>query len=124
LGSTLKFASCSQSQGSLSPRCFLQIKTKKILSIPNWLFFAMVGSIFCVFIEVLLNAAGALTWDFSGWSIRAPWLIFHIGYLPLFLVAFWVYGMPTVKKQIITVGSILGFDLVCLVVFAGILQWI
>jgi len=99
-------------------------KEQKVLGIPNRLFFAVVGSIFCVFIEVLLNAAGALTWDFSWWSIKAPWLIFLIGYLPFFLVAFWVYDMPSLKRQIITVGSILGFDVICLVVFAGILKWI
>jgi hypothetical protein len=34
----------------------------KILGLPNRLFFAITGSIFCVIVEVLLNWAGALTW--------------------------------------------------------------
>jgi hypothetical protein len=99
-------------------------KKMKILGVPNRLFFAIAGSIFCVFVEVLLNFANALTWDYSWWSAGAPWLIFLIGYLPFFLVSFWVYDMESVRKKAITVGSILGFDLLCLIVFAGILRWI
>ena len=99
-------------------------KKMKVLGIPNRLFFAVAGSIFCVFVEILLNAAGALTWDYSWWSASAPWLIFLIGYLPFFLVSFWVFDMESVRKKAITVGGILGFDLLCLIVFAGILRWI
>jgi hypothetical protein len=47
-----------------------------------------------------------------------------IGYLPFFLVAYWVFDMPTVRQKALTVGIILGFDLVCLILFAGILKWI
>ena len=99
-------------------------KSLKILGIPNRIIFAIVGSIFCVIVELLLNAAGALTWDFTWWNVGAPWLIFLVGYLPFFLVAFWVFDMPTVKQKTITVSSILGFDLICLVVFGGLLSWI
>lgn len=99
-------------------------KRMKVLGIPNRLFFAIAGSVFCVIVEILLNAAHALTWDYPWWNAGAPWLIFLIGYLPFFLVSFWVYDMESVRKKAITVGSILGFDLVCLVVFAGILGWI
>jgi len=99
-------------------------KHLKVLGVPNRLLFAVIGSIFCVIVELLLNAAGALTWDFTWWNVGAPWLIFLIGYLPFFLVAFWVFDMPTLKQKAITVGSILGFDLLCLVVFGVILKWI
>ncbi|MBN1660186.1 MAG: hypothetical protein JXA93_17430 [Anaerolineae bacterium] len=99
-------------------------KRLKILGIPNRIFFAVAGSIFCVFVEVLLNAAGALTWDYGWWSARAPWLIFLIGYLPFFLVSFWVHDMESTRRQAITVGSILGADLAALLVFAGALGWI
>ena len=99
-------------------------KSLKILGLPNRLVFAILGSIFCVIVELLLNAAGALTWDYSWWNVGAPWLIFLIGYLPFFLVSFWVFDMPTVRQKAITVGSILGFDLICLILFAGILHWI
>jgi hypothetical protein len=32
--------------------------------------------------------------------------------------------MPTPRQKAITVGIILGFDLICLVLFAGVLKWI
>jgi hypothetical protein len=96
----------------------------KVLGIPNRLFFAVFGSIFCVFVEVLLNAVGALTWDYPWWNVGAPWLIFLVGYLPFFLVAFWVHDMRTVRQKATVVGSILGLDVLALVVFAGILRWI
>jgi hypothetical protein len=99
-------------------------KKMKVMGIPNRLFFAVAGSIFCVFVEVLLNLVNALTWEYPWWSVGAPWLIFLIGYLPFFLVSFWVFDMESVRKKAITVGSILGFDLLCLIVFAGILRWI
>ncbi len=99
-------------------------KRMKVLGIPNRLFFAIAGSIFCVIVEILLNAANALTWEYPWWNAGAPWLIFLIGYLPFFLVSFWVYDMESVRKKAITVGTILGFDLACLIVFAGILGWI
>jgi len=99
-------------------------KHKKILGINNRIFSAITGSIFCVIIECFLNSINVLTWEYSWWSIKAPYLVFLIGYLPFFLVSFWVYDMESIKKKVITVGSILGFDLICLVVFGGVLSWI
>lgn len=99
-------------------------KKLKILGIPNRLFFAIIGSAFCVFVEILLNAVGALTWDYSWWSTGAPWLIFLIGYLPFFLVSFWVHDMESIKHKIITVGVILGVDLLALLIFGVLLKWI
>jgi hypothetical protein len=96
----------------------------KLLGVPNRLFFAVAGSIFCVFIEVLLNAAGALTWDYPWWRAGAPWLIFLVGYLPFFLVSFAVHDMATVRQKAATVGGILGCDLLCLVIFGALLRWI
>ena len=101
-----------------------QDKKMKVLGIPNRLFFAIVGAAFCVFVECLLNAVGALTWEYPWWNTGAPWLIFLVGYFYFFLVSFWVFDMESIKKKMITVGSILGFDVICLVVFMGILKWI
>jgi hypothetical protein len=99
-------------------------KGLKILGVPNRLAFAIVGAAFCVFIEVLLNGAQALIWDYPWWSAQAPWLIFLIGYLPFFLVSFWVFDMPTVRQKVRTVGFIFGFNIVCLVLFGAVLNWI
>jgi hypothetical protein len=99
-------------------------KHLRIFGIPNRLLFAVVGSIFCVFVEVLLNAVGALTWEYPWWSTGAPWLIFLIGYMPFFLVSFWVYDMESTRKQALTVGTIFAVVLAALLLFGAILRWI
>jgi hypothetical protein len=97
---------------------------QKILGIPNRLVIAVGGAAFCVFVEVLLNAIGALTWDYPWWSASAPWLIFLFGYLHFFLVSFWVHDMPTVRAKVTTVGIIYAVDLLAILVFGVILGWI
>ena len=99
-------------------------KDLRILALPNRLFFAFTGSAFCVFVEYLLNCAGALTWDYAWWNRGAPWLIFLLGYLPFFLVAFRVYDMNNLKHKIGVVSAIYVFNIVCLALFAGVLNWI
>jgi hypothetical protein len=99
-------------------------KKMRILGLPNRLLFAIVGSVFCVFVEILLNSVGALTWDYSWWSMGAPWLIFLIGYLPFFLVSFWVHDMESIRSKAITVGAIFAVDLVAILIFGLILGWI
>ncbi|MCP5105263.1 MAG: hypothetical protein GY950_17880 [bacterium] len=99
-------------------------KKLKVLGIPNRLFIAIAGSIFTVFVEVLLNLAGMLTWDYSWWNIGAPWLIFLFGYFHFFIISFWVFDMKKIKTQIVTVGAIFGFDILCILVFGVILGWI
>ncbi|MBN1427244.1 MAG: hypothetical protein JXB07_02590 [Anaerolineae bacterium] len=96
----------------------------KVLGIPNRLFFAVLGSVFCVAIEVLLNAIGALVWDYSWWSPGTPWLIFLIGYLPFFLISFWVHDMKTVRAKMMGVGALYTVIVASLLVFGVILNWI
>ncbi len=99
-------------------------KKSKILGIPNRAFIAVAGAIFCVIIEMFLNAAGALTWDYPWWSRSAPWLIFLIGYLTFFVMAFWVFDMKTMRSKLLTVGIIWGTVILSLVLFIPILHWI
>lgn len=99
-------------------------KSIKVFGLPNRLFIAICGSIVCVLVEFLLNIIGALTWEYSWWNLKVPWLILLIGYLPFFLVSFWVHDMPTIKKKATVTGFILSFDVFCLVVFGVILKWI
>ena len=99
-------------------------KKARVLGTPNRLAFAIVGSAFCVLVEVLLNAAGALTWDYPWWNARVPWLIFLIGYFTFFIVSFWVFDMTSVRKKAVVVGAIGALDVVSLVVFGAVLQWI
>jgi len=99
-------------------------KRLRVLGLPNRLFFAIAGSVFCVFVEVLLNLVGALTWEYAWWGVRAPWLIFLIGYLPFFLVSFWVFDMDNMRKKTMTVGTIFAVDIIGLVLFGVLLGWI
>jgi hypothetical protein len=109
--------------GIIWSKMLLPRKEDKILGVPNRWFIAVVGAIFCVFVEYLLNGVGALTWDYTWWNRGAPWLIFLFGYLTFFVVAFWVFDMKTFKQKLVTVGTIWGIAIVSLVVFIG-LGWI
>jgi len=99
-------------------------KKMKILGIPNRWFFAIVNSIFCVIMEMLLNAAGALTWDYSWWNSGVPYLIVIFGYLTFFIVSYWVFDMKSVKKQLATLGVIFSVDLLAILVFGVMLGWL
>jgi len=96
----------------------------RILGLPNRLFIAVAGAAFCVFVEVLLNAVGALTWDYPWWNAGAPWLIFVFGYLTFFLVSFWVFDMPSIRKKLTVLGVIYGVDILALLIFGVGLRWI
>jgi len=99
-------------------------KNMKILGVPNRLVYAIVGSILAVGIECLLNWVGALTWEYKWWSMGAPWLIWLIGYMPFFLVCFWVFDMKTIKSKLITVGTLAAIVAISLILFMCILKWI
>jgi hypothetical protein len=96
---------------------------QKILGLPNRWFHAISMSVFCVFVEILLNRAGVLTWEYSWWSASFPLLIVLVGYLPFFVVAFWVHDMRSVAKQARTVGALFALVGTALVGF-GYLDWI
>jgi hypothetical protein len=110
--------------GIIWTKFLLPNKEDKILGVPNRWFIAIAGSIFCVFIEILLNAVDALTWDWAYWDANTPWLIFLFGYLTFFVVAFWVYDMPTMKQKLITVGTIWGVDVLAVLIFGFGLGWL
>jgi hypothetical protein len=99
-------------------------KKLKVLGVPNRILIAVAGSAFCVFVEVLLNAIGALTWDWSWWDANSPWLIFLFGYLTFFLVSFWVHDMDTVRQKVAFVSGLFIFDLILILVFGTVLGWL
>ena len=87
-------------------------KHLKWFGINNRIWFAVINSILCVTVEVMLNRAGVLVWEWDWWNYDAPWLIFLIGYMPFFTVCYWVYDMESRQKQITVVSSILALDTV------------
>lgn len=99
-------------------------KKMKVLGIPNRWFFAVLNSILCVFIEVLLNWAGALVWEYSIWNWPNVLLIILAGYLPFMAVSFWVYDMEKMSSKVAAVLTILGVDFSAIILFGVILKWI
>ncbi|UGT39941.1 hypothetical protein LTV02_28400 [Nocardia yamanashiensis] len=98
-------------------------KETRILGLPNRPILIAVNSAAAVGVEVLLNKAGVLTWDWSWWQPGFPFLIWLIGYVPFFTACFFVYDLPTVRAKAIAVGAILGVDAVAIAVF-GALGWL
>ena len=97
---------------------------RRIWGLPNRWFFAVLNSILCVGIEILLNRAGALVWEYPWWNFPNVFLIFLLGYLPFMVVSFWVYDLEKLPSQIKVVATIFAVDIVGLAVFAGMLKWI
>lgn len=98
-------------------------KETRILGLPNRPVLIAVNSAAAVGVEVLLNKAGVLTWDWSWWHAGVPYLIWLLGYVPFFIACFWVYDLPAVRSKALAVGAILGIDALGLIVF-GALGWL
>lgn len=55
---------------------------------------------------------------------RAPYLIWLIGYLPFFVVAYWVHDMTSVRRQAAVTGTLAAGVGLALALFGGVLGWI
>ena len=95
---------------------------KKILGINNRVFLAVLYTTLAVIVECFLNYSGVLTWEYSWWSLKCPYLIWLIGYLPFFVMAFVVHDMKKMKNKFIALGIIYGVDILALVIF-GLMGW-
>lgn len=96
----------------------------KLLGMNNRWLLASVSSVLCVIVELGLNHVGALRWEWSGWNAHSPYLIWLVGYMPFFVVGYWVHDMPSRRRQIATVATLAASVALGLLVFAGILEWI
>ncbi|BEV73521.1 MULTISPECIES: hypothetical protein [unclassified Paludibacterium] len=123
IGLNLEISLMFAVMGLMAVRMLPPQRELKILGVPNRLLLAVVNSILCVLVECWLNHIGVLTWAWSGWGLHAPWLIFLIGYLPFFLVAYWVHDMPSRIRQIKVVAGLAGGVVSALLIF-GFLGWI
>ncbi|MEU8587333.1 hypothetical protein AB0C59_10070 [Streptomyces sp. NPDC048664] len=95
----------------------------RVLGMPNRLVFVVANSIACVCVELLLNRAGVLTWDWSWWQADFPFLILLLGYAPFFVAVAVVHDLPRVRTKAVAVSALFAFDAVCLLVF-GSLGWL
>ncbi|MEU6975178.1 hypothetical protein [Streptomyces sp. NPDC046371] len=95
----------------------------RVLGLPNRWVLAGAGAAAAVVVEIALNAMGALTWEWSWWRAGMPLLVWLVGYLPFFLVSYWVHDLPKVRSKALAVGALLGLDALALIVFIS-LGWI
>ncbi len=98
-------------------------KNMKILGINNRKFFWVANSVFMVFMECVVNAWGHLPWNYSWWNFPNVWLIILIGYMPYFMLSFYVHDLPSMKKKIAIVTSLFAVDLILLLTFVFWLGW-
>jgi len=123
VGLTIEISFMFAVSGIIFTKMLPQDKTMRIMSIPNRWLFAAVNAAFCVFVEVLLNKADVLVWEYPWWNFPNVWLIFLVGYLPFMVVSFWVYDMEKIRSKIAAVSAIYGVVLPAMVIF-GLLDWI
>jgi len=100
-------------------------RKEKILGMPEMWFWAIGYSVFCVFVECLLNIGGHLVWEYPFWnlSFKGIWLIFFFGYFHFFCFAILVISLKTLKSKIITVGLIYTVPVVMNILAFGFWGW-
>ncbi len=100
-------------------------KEVKILGLPEKWFYAIAFSVFCVFVECMLNKGGHLVWEYQFWfrSFAGVWLVFLIGYFPFFSAAIFVISLKSIKNKIIVLGIIYSIPVIMNVIGLGIMGW-
>ncbi len=98
-------------------------KTARILGVPNRWFWAVAFSIFCVFVEAVLNYGGHLVWEYPWWyrSFAGIWLIFVFGYFEFFAAIIFMLSRKTIKGKLIVIGVIYAVPIVMNIIGLGIL---
>jgi hypothetical protein len=101
-------------------------RNEKIMGMPNWWFWAIGYSAFCVFVEVLLNMGGHLVWEYPFWhrSFKGVWLIFLIGYFHFYVAALLVIGMKTIRAKAIAVSTLYVTAIAANIFGMGIMGWV
>jgi len=92
----------------------------KILGVNNRVAIAVINAAFFSIVEIFLAQTPAFHWVYPWWG---AFPVFITVYVPFFLMANFAYDWkPRVQK--IVIGSLAAVDVVAMVVFAGILNWI
>jgi hypothetical protein len=98
---------------------------EKILGVPNRWFWALGYSVFCVFIEVLLNLGGLLVWEYPFWnrSFGGIWLIFLIGYFHFYVAVILVLSIRKMSKRVLAVSLIYAVPILMNIIARVLLGW-
>lgn len=99
---------------------------EKILGIPNRWFWAFGFTIFCVFVECILNYGGHLVWEYPWWyrSFAGVWLILIFGYFEFFFGALMIIGFKTIRSKVIMVSIIYAVPTLMNIYAFGINDWV
>jgi hypothetical protein len=101
-------------------------KKTRILGVPNRWFWAIGFSVFCVFVEAVLNYAGLLVWEYPWWyrSFAGIWLIFIFGYFEFFVAIIIMLNLKSIKAKIIFISAIYAIAIAGNVIGLGILGFV
>ncbi len=91
----------------------------KILGIPNRWFFIVANSVFCVFVEVLLNRLGYLVWAYSWWNFPNVLLIVVFGYSLYFVGSYYVIDTPHMRTRILVPAVLWAINIVATAALIG-----
>jgi hypothetical protein len=102
-----------------------ETRDRKILGINEMWFWAIGFTIFCVFVECLLNAGGHLVWEYPFWNRSVPgiWLILVFGYFEFFAAAILVISRRTIQSKLIIIGIIYAIPVIMNSI-AGLAGWV
>ncbi len=92
----------------------------RILGINNRVLIAVVNAAMFSVIEIFLAMTPAFHWVYPWWGALP---VFVTVYVPFFLMSNFAYDWEP-RTQRLVIGSLVGVDVLAMVVFAGILKWI
>ncbi|MBD3194264.1 MAG: hypothetical protein GF317_04360 [Candidatus Lokiarchaeota archaeon] len=96
---------------------------QKVMGIPVLLFYPLIWTSIAVFIEVMLNFAGILVWEYWFWSWPNIYFIFLWWLIPNILFVWAHYRFSLKTKKYIAIASVI-YALSFHVIFAIILKWV
>jgi hypothetical protein len=105
---------------------FSNNRDAKILGIPERWALAIGYSIFCVFVECLLNLGGHLVWEYPFWyrSLGGVWLIFLIGYFHFYVAVILVLRLNSNRKKIIAISCIYTVPVIMNIIGFAVMGWV
>ncbi len=95
----------------------------RILGIPNRIFIPVGWALVAVFVEVLLNRCGLLTWDYAWWGWPHVGLIVA-AYSLFFLAVAWGHDRLTLRTKVRLAVLLPLAALTCHLLFASWLGWV
>lgn len=123
VGLTVEIAMMFAVAGVILVKLLPEDRKKKVLGIPNRVFYPVVWALFCVFVEVILNRWGVLVWEHPWWNWPNVWLIV-IAYSFGFGMCVAYFDIKSRKIKGIILVSTYALVIICFVVFATVLHWI